>query len=101
VSPTLPYLLKIALFAGGVPGFIRKQAQAVLLENLTSYSSESGSYSSWIGGNDLTCLTARLNLSVLTLIPTMISTVAIEDKWIVMKLGGNREYSALGRRTGC
>ena len=83
---------------------MRRRAQSILLENLNAYSSESAyrRSSSWFSGQkELTHLTARLSLNVLTLIPTMISTVAVEDTWIVMKLGGNREYSVLGRRTRC
>ncbi|TEB39583.1 hypothetical protein FA13DRAFT_10449 [Coprinellus micaceus] len=77
VSPSLLYLLKIAVFAGdGAHNFLRGEAQALLLENLPLYSSQT-----------------RLNLEVLSAVPTMISTIAEEDKWIVLKLGENLHLS--------
>ncbi|KAJ3521074.1 hypothetical protein NMY22_g12464 [Coprinellus aureogranulatus] len=70
ISPSVPHLLKMALLATDKdPEPLRKQAERILLENLTSYTTAT-----------------KVNLEVLSAIPAMIPTITVEGRRIVFQL---------------
>lgn len=91
--PSIGHLLRIVLLNVDTDNeSMRREAEEILLVNLTSSHTESTSYIVFLFvGTIVDPLKAKLNREVLSAILGMIPAITVEGKQIILQLGHNRQ----------